>query len=119
MEDAPFDSQGRPADEANALRRAPPAATPAAKEHPSDIAAIEDDSDEPVSPELDPRRAYEVLEIRTPLEEFEGYVKARVDTLVRLGDSEKAELTAEAMELGRRALARVTGVSPQEKGARS
>ena len=65
------------------------------------------------------RRAYEVLEIRTPLEEFEGYVRARIDTLSRLGETEKAELAAKALEVGRRALARVTGVAPatQEKSS--
>lgn len=117
-----------PDDDAPALRRAPPASPSAApqslspKESPSDIAAVEDEGDEPL-PEssLDPRRAYEVLEIRTPLEEFESYVRARIDTLARLGDSEKAGLTAEALELGRKAIARVTGVSVgQDKpGARS
>ncbi|MEZ0230369.1 MAG: hypothetical protein ACAI25_17230, partial [Planctomycetota bacterium] len=111
MEDATPDG------DAPALRRAPLSATSggpghdSAKEHPSDIAAVEDEGDEPL-PEasLDPRRAYEVLEIRTPLEEFESYVRARIDTLSRLGDSERAAVTAEALELGRRAIARVTGV---------
>jgi hypothetical protein len=112
MVDAPRDDDGP------GTRPARPALSP--KEHPSDIAAIEDDSDEPVSPaaELDARRAYEVLEIRTPLEEFEAYARARVDTLVRLGDPAKAELTSEALELGRRALARVTGAALPERGAR-
>jgi|SRR5581483_7360025 len=122
MEDA------NPEGDAPALRRAPQASPNASssKEHPSDIAAIEDEGDEPLPEEphgLDPRRAYEMLEIRTPLEEFEGYVRARIDTLARLGDSEKAGLTAEALDLGRRAIARVTGVSLPEKapgqGARS
>src|SRR5207249_4305946 len=83
---------------------------------PSDIAAIVEDDAHDAAHEgaeaaLDPRRAYEILEIRTPLEEFEAYVRARIDTLSRLGDSGKAELAAEALELGRRALARVTGMT--------
>jgi len=109
-------------DDSDTLRRAPSAAPSAQKEHPSDIAAIENDSDEPISPEteLDPRRAYEVLEIRTPLEEFDAYVQARIDTLLKLGDNPRAELTSKALELGRRAIGRVTGVAMPEKapGAR-
>jgi hypothetical protein len=85
------------------------------KEAPSDIAAIAEDEDQDeegtLATELDPRRAYEVLEIHTPLEEFEAYVGARIETLTRLGETAKAELTASALELGRRALARVTGVA--------
>ena len=90
----------------------PPPPPPPAREEPSDIAAIEVDASDSGAPEpvaLDPRRAYEVLEIRTPLEEFDAYVRARVETLTRLGDASRAELTSEALELGRRALARVTG----------
>lgn len=60
---------------------------------------------------LDARRAFEVLEIRTPLEELEAYGRARIDTLARLGEADKAELTLRALELGRRAIARVTGAS--------
>ena len=61
--------------------------------------------------ELDARHAYQVLEIRTPLEEFEGYVRARVDTLSGSATRSKAELAGQALELGRRALARVAGTS--------
>jgi hypothetical protein len=113
--------EGPSPDEAHG--RTPPPRPP--KEAPSDVAAIVDDDLEQLhqaeaAGELDPRRAYEVLEIRTPLEEFEGYVRARIDTLSRLGEQDKAELAAEALDLGRRALARVTGTgAPQpEKGAR-
>ncbi len=111
----------RPDDDSQALRRAPGQD----RDHPSDVAAIADDSGETPALEhdLDPRRAYEVLEIRTPLEEFEAYVKARIDTLMKLGDNAKAALTGEALELGRRSLGRVTGVSSgaaePARGARS
>jgi hypothetical protein len=109
-----------PEGETSGARRAmPPAPKPAqsSKEHPSDIAAIEDEGDEPLpdSPDADARRAFEVLEIRTPLEEYESYVRARIDTLARLGDTERAGLTAEALEIGRKAIARVTGVAAPEK----
>ncbi len=81
---------------------------------PGDETALHDpggpDEDGATAPDLDPRRAFEVLEIRTPLEEFESYVRARIDTLSRLGESGKADLAAQALELGRRALSRVTGV---------
>jgi hypothetical protein len=108
----------------DAIVRAPRSQSPAQpvepRESPSDIAAIIDEDDDAAHGELDPRRAFEVLEIRTPLEEFDAYVRARVDTLARLGDSKKAELTAAALDLGRRALARVTGapLNPPEKAPR-
>src|SRR5205814_3783696 len=100
MEESPRDDGAAPATQRSVLRPETPE-----KEHPSDIAAVEDDD----AAALDPRRAYEVLEIRTPLEEFEAYVRARIETLTRLGDTKKAEVTSSALELGRRALARVTG----------
>lgn len=81
---------------------------------PAPLAPIETAAGEPNedgAPALDPRRAYEVLEIRTPLEEFESYVRARIDTLSRLGETDKAELAAKALEVGRRALSRVTGTA--------
>jgi hypothetical protein len=64
---------------------------------------------------LDPKRAYEILEIRTPLEEFETYGRARIETLAKLGEAGRAEITAAALELGRRAIARVTGVPLGER----
>lgn len=81
----------------------------------SDFVVLSDEEEAAVEgggegPELDPRRAYEVLEIRTPLEEFDAYARARIETLARLGEAERAEITAAALELGRRAIARVTGV---------
>jgi hypothetical protein len=109
MAEAPRDedAEGAPP----APRPASPARPARAKDAPSDVAAIVDDLEEEhaAGEPLDPRRAYEVLEIRTPLEEFESYVRARIDTLSRLGETEKAELATQALELGRRALARVTG----------
>jgi hypothetical protein len=71
----------------------------------SDIGMTEGDDET-----LDPRKAYEVLEIRTPVEELETYGKARIETLARLGETEKSQLTASALDLARRALARVTGL---------
>lgn len=56
-----------------------------------------------------PGRAHECLEIRTPIEEFETYVRARIDTLTRLGEQERVEITIAALELGKRKLARITG----------
>jgi len=70
------------------------------------------DGDEEGAKALDPREAYEVLEIRTPLEEFDAYARARAATLSHLGDAEKADLAMRALELGRRALMRVTGSAP-------
>ena len=87
----------------------------AGKEAPSDVAALLED--EGTGSDVDPRRAYEVLEIRTPLEEFDAYVRARIDTLSRLGDAERAALTAEALELGRTALGQVTGAVAPSRGA--
>jgi len=54
-------------------------------------------------------RAHECLEIRTPVEEFETYVRARIDTLTRLGESDKVALTVAALELGKRRLAKLAG----------
>jgi hypothetical protein len=63
--------------------------------------------------EAAPGRAHECLEIRTPVEEFETYVRARIDTLTRLGEQDRVEITIQALELGKRKLARITGVSLQ------
>lgn len=84
----------------------------------ADLMAVEDDDegslaaeyseDAPV-PESPPGRAHECLEIRTPLEEFDTYVRARIDTLTRLGENERVDLTIQALELGKRRLSRITG----------
>jgi hypothetical protein len=60
------------------------------------------------------RGAYEYLEIRTPIAEFESYARARTEALVRLGDSKDAEIAALAMNLGTEALKRVMGAIPKE-----
>lgn len=60
------------------------------------------------------RGAYEYLEIRTPIAEFESYARARTEALVRLGDSKDAEIAALAMNLGTEALKRVMGALPKE-----
>lgn len=85
----------------------------------ADLMAVEDDDegslaaeyseDSPV-PESPPGRAHECLEIRTPVEEFDTYVRARIDTLTRLGEKDRVDLTIQALELGKRRLARITGV---------
>jgi hypothetical protein len=56
-----------------------------------------------------PSKAHECLEIRTPLQEFETYVRARIETLTRLGEADRADLALRALELGRAKLARHTG----------
>lgn len=79
----------------------------------ADLSPIEDDdhghlqaehapNNEP--PEVSPGRAHECLEIRTPLEEFETYVRARIETLTRLGETEQVELMLNALELGKQKL---------------
>jgi hypothetical protein len=62
-------------------------------------------------PDSPPGRAHDSLEIRTPVEEFETYVRARIDTLTRLGETKRVDLTLEALELGKRRLAQITGIS--------
>lgn len=79
--------------------------------------AAEDDPSGEVStrPRETPLRgAYEYLEIRTPIAEFESYARARTEALVRLGDSKDAEIAALAMNLGTEALKRVMGAIPKE-----
>ncbi|RMG16478.1 MAG: hypothetical protein D6731_06015 [Planctomycetota bacterium] len=53
--------------------------------------------------------AYDCLEIRTPLEELRAFASARIEALVRLGDAERAERTATALEVGLQALREVMG----------
>lgn len=60
------------------------------------------------------RGAYEYLTIRTPIAEFESYARARTEALVRLGETEEAEVAALAMRLGVDALRRVMGGLPKE-----
>ena len=89
---------------------------------PSDEAAsLPDESDSDASDEVSTRPretplrgAYEYLEIRTPIAEFESYARARTEALVRLGDSKDAEIAALAMNLGTEALKRVMGALPKE-----
>ncbi|MBL4845779.1 MAG: hypothetical protein JKY65_09650 [Planctomycetes bacterium] len=73
-----------------------------------EVAALEFSRDTPL------RGAYEYLEIRTPIAEFESYARARTEALVRLGDSREAEIAALAMSLGTSALRRVMGAIPKE-----
>lgn len=58
--------------------------------------------------------AYEYLDIRTPLAEFESYTRARLEAQVRVGETEEAEVTAAALKLGLDALRRVMGSLPKE-----
>jgi hypothetical protein len=58
--------------------------------------------------------AYEYLEIRTPLQEYESYARARLEARVRVGDTDRAELTAAALKLGLDSLRRVMGALPRE-----
>ncbi len=64
------------------------------------------------TPEL--LQAYDCLQIHTPVQEFETYTKARLETLVRLGEAKRAEVTAQALELGLSALGRVMGAVTRE-----
>ena len=61
------------------------------------------------------KEAYDCHEIRTPVEEFEAYNRARLDALVRLGAAERAEITAAALELGTDVLRRTMGAVPARK----
>jgi hypothetical protein len=87
----------------------------------------EDEGEEVVGPrfqtqKLDPAErpdgeladAYDCLSIRTPLEEFQTYARARLETLVKLGEAERAQLASEALEAGLGALRHVMGGSPEE-----
>lgn len=58
--------------------------------------------------------AYECLEIHTPIQEFQTYANARLETLIRLGETERAEITSQALELGLGALRRVMGAVSKE-----
>jgi len=78
-------------------------------EHPVvvDASTSAEPRPEPEPSELE--QAYECLEIRTPAQEFEAYSRARLETLIRLGDKDKAEVTAAALKLGLQALRGVMG----------
>lgn len=66
-----------------------------------------DDSAPVAASEL--QQAYDCLEIRTPIEEFRTFAKARLETLVRLGEADRAEVTSAALDLGLSALREVMG----------
>ena len=91
-----------PSDEVKALPEAPP------EDGSDEGSALAHKRDTPL------RGAYEYLEIRTPIAEFESYSRARTEALVRLGDSKEAEVAALAMNLGTEALRRVMGAIPKE-----
>lgn len=57
--------------------------------------------------------AYDCLQIRTPLEEFETFSRARLETLVKLGEAERAQLCSAALETGANALRHVMGASQE------
>lgn len=69
---------------------------------------LQESSDSASSDPL-PGRAHDCLEIRTPVEEFETYVRARIETLTRLGERDQVDLMLRALELGKRKLARISG----------
>ena len=58
--------------------------------------------------------AYDCLEIRTPIEELQTFTRARLETLVRLGEAERAERTKAALALGLSALREVMGAVSKE-----
>ena len=84
------------------------------------LLAAESDEREPLDPGSSSSEqsrlaeAYEYLDIRTPLAEFESYTRARLEAQVRVGETEEAEVTAAALKLGLDALRRVMGSLPKE-----
>lgn len=72
--------------------------------------SLDSDSDSTsTSSDPGPGRAHDCLEIRTPVEEFETYVRARIETLTRLGERDQVDLMLRALDLGKRKLARISG----------
>lgn len=65
-------------------------------------------------PPTELQSAYDCLEIRTPIEELQTFTRARLETLVRLGEAERAERTQAALALGLRALREVMGAVSKE-----
>jgi hypothetical protein len=64
---------------------------------------------EPEPPPTELQSAYDCLEIRTPIEELKTFARARLETLVRLGDADRAEVCKAALEEGLSALRDVMG----------
>lgn len=60
--------------------------------------------------------AYDCLGIRTPLEELEGFARARLDALVRANEPDRAELTRAAEAIAREALRHVMSSGQKEAG---
>ena len=85
------------------------------------IGVLDDDSDEhPIVPDASVpitsrlQQAFECLQIKTPIEEFQTYAGSRLEAMVRLGEPERAEVTSRALELGVKALRQVMGAAPPE-----
>lgn len=117
---------GQPLDEDEDLRG--PILDDSEDEAASAIGAVEDadpadESDEHKGPRFTTQRldgdpsdlaqAYDCLRIRTPLEEFETFARARLETLVKLGEAERAQMTAAALETGKGALRHVMGAAQE------
>ena len=64
---------------------------------------------EEAGPPSELQQAYECLEIRTPVQEFESYVRARLEAMIRLGRESEAQATSASLELGLDALRRAMG----------
>ena len=119
------EQNGQAADEQGALEDFSPASTftldvPAEPEADAegeladrtDLPMVVMPSDQDLSP--DRESAYECLEIRMPIHEFESFARARLETLLRLGERERADVAAAALKLGQGALRQVMGTVPKE-----
>lgn len=82
----------------------------ASDEHPMLLVGPEASAEEGEVSEL--QQAYECLEIRTPVQEYETYARARLETLIRMGETEQAEITEAALKLGLDALRGAMGALP-------
>ena len=59
---------------------------------------------------------YESIGIRPPMEEFERYAKAKIDTLTRLGgQSEELEAYLDAFELGKKLIREAQGLTDDDR----
>lgn len=81
----------------------------ATAEPPAVVAAAPDAGDSAAEPKSELQQAYDCLQIRTPIQELQTFAAARLETLVRLGDADRAEATAAALELSLNALREVMG----------
>lgn len=72
-----------------------------------------DDGDEDAPSTL--QGAFDCLEIRVPVDELRAFGEKRIQTLVRLNETEKAGLVQAALEEGVRAIRQVMGARASEE----